>query len=110
MRVVLCNCPPDAAPALAKALVDAGLAACVNLIPGVTSVYRWEGELVEDSETTLLIKVPITKVAALRSAIVDRHPYDVPEIVVLAVDVDQSHQPYVKWVRQTHTRDDAGEP
>jgi len=99
MRVMLCNCPPDAAPALARALVESGLAACVNAIPGVKSWYRWQGELVEDSESTLLIKTAAERVDALRELIVDRHPYDVPEVVVLDVDVAASHAPYVDWVR-----------
>lgn len=99
MRVVLCNCPPDEAPALARALVAGEFAACVNLIPGVKSWYRWQGELVEDAETTMLIKVAADRLDGLRKTIVDRHPYSVPEIVVLPVDVEASHPAYVRWVR-----------
>ncbi len=100
MRVILCNCPAgDSAATLARTLVDAGLAACVNVIPGVKSIYRWQGEVVEDGENTLLIKAAAENLPALRKALVDRHPYEVPEFVVLDVDVDASYAPYVDWVR-----------
>lgn len=98
MRVVLCNCPPDAAPTLARALVDKRLAACVNLIPGVRSIYRWQGEICDDGETTLLIKSDAAP-GALEAAIVELHPYSVPEILALDIDETHSHAPYVEWVR-----------
>ncbi len=99
MRVVLCNCPPDGAADLARTLVEDGLAACVNVLPGVRSFYVWDGAVQDDAESTLLIKVAAEGVDALRAALIDRHPYDVPEVVVLAVDADASHGPYVDWVR-----------
>lgn len=99
MRVVLCNTTPDDAPRLARALVEQQLAACVNIIPTITSVYRWKGEVTEDTEATLLIKVAAERVEILRDAIVELHPYEVPEVVVLAVEADLSHLPYVEWVR-----------
>lgn len=101
MRVVLCNCSPDEGPELARALVREGRAACVNLIPGVTSVYRWEGALHEDAETTLLIKVKADGVEALSARIRELHSYGTPEIVVLPVDVDASDDAYLAWVRGT---------
>ena len=61
--VVLCNAPPDDALRIARALVERRLAACVNVVPGVVSVYRWEGALHEDQESTLLVKTRIAKVA-----------------------------------------------
>lgn len=99
MRVLLCNTTPDDAPRLARALVEQGLAACVNIIPAVTSVYRWKGEVTHDTEATLLIKVAAERVEAVRDAIIELHPYEVPEVVVLSVDADRSHRPYVEWVR-----------
>lgn len=99
MHLVLCNCPPEAAEALAEAMVRAGLAACVNLLPGVRSIYVWQGALCRDAETTLLLKVPADRLAALREALVAAHPYDCPEVLVLPVDVAASHAPYVDWVR-----------
>jgi periplasmic divalent cation tolerance protein len=99
MRLVLCNCPPEAAEGLAEAMVRAGLAACVNLLAPVRSVYVWQGALCREAETTLLLKVPADRLAALRAALVAAHPYDCPEVLVLPVDVEASHGPYVDWVR-----------
>jgi periplasmic divalent cation tolerance protein len=103
MRVILCNCPPAAAPELARALVEQKLAACVNLLPGVRSIYAWEGQVCDEPETTLIIKAPASALSALRETLRRLHPYDVPEIVALAVDVAASHAPYVDWVRATAT-------
>lgn len=76
-----------------------GLAACVNIVPGVTSVFQWQGVLHEDDEHTLLIKAPADRVDALRERILALHTYSVPEVVVLSVDVPRSHPDYVAWVR-----------
>jgi periplasmic divalent cation tolerance protein len=98
MRVVLCNCPVGSAATIARQLVEDRLAACVNLIP-VQSVYVWDGLVQEEAETTLVIKVSEDKLTALREKILALHPYDLPEIVALAVDVNASHAAYVAWVR-----------
>ncbi len=100
MYLVLCNCPADAAPSIARALVEGKFAACVNLISGVKSVYEWEGEICEDGETTLLIKTSRPKMAGLRSKILEIHPYSVPEILATAIDEEASHAPYIQWVRE----------
>ncbi len=100
MRVVLCNCAPDEAHGLARALVHERLAACVNQVTGVRSVYLWQGKVEEDSETTLIIKTTPESLGALSDRIRELHSYDVPEIVVLEVDVDQSDPAYVGWVRE----------
>lgn len=73
------------ARALARELVEARVAACVNILPAVQSVYRWEGRVTEDSEQLLLIKTTAERVDALREELFRRHPYDVPEFVVLPV-------------------------
>lgn len=98
MRVVLCNCPVDAGPGIARQLVEERLAACVNLIP-VRSVYVWEGAVQDDAEITLVIKVSEEKLPALRARILELHPYQLPEIVALTVDTGSSHPAYVAWVR-----------
>ena len=77
------------------------VAACVNVLPGVTSHYRWEGKLQEDREDTLLIKTAAEKVEALSERIRALHGYDTPEIVVLGVDADASDARYVSWVRNS---------
>lgn len=99
MYVVLCNCPPDRAAEIARPLVVEGLAACVNLVPGVRSLYVWEGAVQDEVETTLLIKVAADRVDALRARLRALHPYQVPEILALPVDTARSHPDYVAWVR-----------
>jgi periplasmic divalent cation tolerance protein len=105
--VVLCNCRPDQAEPLARALVEARVAACVNVIPGVTSVYRWQGDVCVDAESTLLIKTPRDRVAALSDRIRALHAYELPEILVLDIDVAGSDPRYVRWVRDV-TREEEG--
>ena len=101
MHLVLCNCAPADAPGIARSLVEERLAACVNILPGVTSVYVWEGAVQEETEATLLIKVSAARRDALTARLAELHPYDVPEILVLDPDVAASSQAYVAWVRST---------
>ncbi|HEX8616251.1 MAG TPA: divalent-cation tolerance protein CutA [Thermoanaerobaculia bacterium] len=72
--------------ALAHALVDARLAACVNIVPRIQSVYRWEGAVHDDAEQLLIIKTADTRLDALRDELFARHPYEVPEFVVLRIE------------------------
>lgn len=97
MRIVLSNLPPDQADAIASTLVEEHLAACVNLFP-VKSVYRWKGEICRDPEVTALIKVRADGVDRLRARLRELHPYELPEIVALPVDVEASLAEYVAWV------------
>lgn len=84
--VVLTTVGPDFdAAALAHALVEAQLAACVNIVERIRSIYRWEGKVSDDAEQLLIIKTTDARVDALREALFARHPYDVPEFVVLPV-------------------------
>ena len=73
------------ARSLAHALVEARVAACVNIVDRIHSVYRWEGRVAEDAEQLLIIKTSAERVTALREALFARHPYDVPEFVVLPI-------------------------
>ena len=96
MRVVLCNAPPDHAERIARAHVESRVAACVNLVPGVVSIYRWKGNVEREPETTMLIKTADDRVATLMEELKKLHPYEVPEMVVLPVaDVNA---PYAQWV------------
>lgn len=95
-RVVLVSCPPDAADALATALIESGAAACVSRVPAVQSVYRWQGAIERASESLLVIKTTQDRVEDLRRAVVERHPYEVPEF--LALPVDSGPPPYVEWL------------
>jgi periplasmic divalent cation tolerance protein len=95
--LVLCSCPnADTANELALALVEQRLAACVNLLPGVTSVYGWEGRALTASEQLLLIKTETAGVAGLETFIKQRHPYEVPEII--AIPIERGNQDYFDWI------------
>ena len=98
MQLLFCNCSVDEADELARRLVDERLAACVNIIGDVTSVYRWNGEIQHDTEATLLIKTTDEGVDALVDELAELHSYDVPEIVV--VDPADVSQPYAEWVHE----------
>lgn len=85
LDVVLCTAPSrDVARAIARAVVEERLAACVNVVPGITSVYRWEGRVQEDEEVLLVLKTATDRRAALEARVRALHPYEVPEFVALA--------------------------
>ena len=96
MRVILSTCPPAAAEGLATSLVEKGLVACVNIIPQVTSIYRWEGKLMREGESLLVIKCSEARVEEVTAAILAEHPYDVPEVV--ALKVKEGNPDYIEWV------------
>jgi periplasmic divalent cation tolerance protein len=99
VRVVLVTAPDlEVARSLARVLVEARLAACVNLVPGVRSLYRWEGEVQEDQEVLLVVKTRADRGAALTSRLLDLHPYDVPE--VLELSAVGGNEAYLRWVRE----------
>ena len=97
IRVILMTAPADAALTLARSLVDERLAACVNLLPGMRSVYRWEGAVEEATETLMILKTAPGRVDALQERMVALHPYDVPEFLVLPVETGLPE--YLAWVR-----------
>lgn len=86
----------DIAENLATRIVEERLAACANVVPGVTSIYRWKGEVQRDSEVLIVFKTTPAGVASLRDRIAELHPYDVPEI--LAVPVPDGSAEYMEWV------------
>lgn len=95
---------PDAATAerIARALVEERLIACGNVVPGLTSIYRWRGAIEEAAECLLLMKAPLEKLAALAERIGALHPYEVPEVLVL--EVESGAGAYLGWVLE-ETRD-----
>jgi periplasmic divalent cation tolerance protein len=99
VKLALTNVPPDRADSIARTLVGEGLVACVNAYP-VHSTYRWKGELEVQAETTLMMKVGADGVEPLRKRLRELHPYELPEFVVLDVDIERSLTEYVDWVRQ----------
>ncbi len=95
--MVMTNAPDNAtAHALARAVVDARLAACVNVLHGVHSVYRWQGRVEEATEVTLLIKTTRRHYSALQQALVAAHPYDLPEVI--AWPLAEGYMPYLNWI------------
>lgn len=86
---------------IARALVERRLAACVNVVPGLLSVYRWKGEVAADAECLLVIKTARERVEELKSALVSMHPYELPELVVLPID--GGHAPYLAWLAECVT-------
>lgn len=94
--VILCTAPDEAtAEKLAGALVAARLAACVNLLPGVRSYYRWKGAIESDAEVQLLIKTRQDLFSRVASWLEEHHPYDVPEVV--AIPAGSVSAPYRAW-------------
>ena len=86
----------DAAAAIARTLVEEGLAACGNVVPGIRSIYRWEGKVQEDAEALLVIKTERRLVPELKLRLGELHPYQVPELLVLPVE--DGLPAYLEWV------------
>lgn len=98
--VVLCTLPLEAdARALATSLVEKHLAACVNIISQLTSIYRWQGKIEEGSEQLLVIKTTEEQFEALAKAIKALHPYQVPEIIALPIQTGWPD--YLKWLSES---------
>lgn len=99
-NIILVTCPDDAtARSIAKTLVEENLAACVNILNDVTSIYRWEGNVAEENERLLLIKTAVKDPAGLEARIKELHPYEVPEYVVISPDY--IGQPYRDWLEDS---------
>ena len=97
VRVALITAPElQTARRIARALVDERLAACVNLVPGLTSIYRWEGKVQEDAEVLLVVKTRVERLEALAERLRVLHPYALPELVAFAPDGGSA--PYLAWV------------
>ena len=92
----------DKAREIAQRLVEEKLAACVNIIPSVESIYHWQGKLHRDSELLLVVKTTKSNVPALEKRLHELHPYDTPEFVVL--ESDHTSQRYLAWVAECTTK------
>jgi periplasmic divalent cation tolerance protein len=98
--VVLTTLPTDAdAAALARALVEARLAACVNILPPMTSIYRWRDGLEEDAERQIVIKTTREKLPGLWERLRQLHPYDVPEFI--ALPIADGNETYLRWIAES---------
>ena len=97
--IVITNCPDEeTANRIALAVVEARLAACVNILPRVQSIYRWRGAVESAIEVPLLIKTTAAAYPALEAAIRERHPYEVPEIIALPISAGLPA--YLNWLAE----------
>ena len=95
--MVFCTCPDwDEAMRLGRAIVDRELAACVNVLPGVASIYGWQGKVEQAQEVLLVAKTGSAQFDALRAYIEEAHTYDLPE--VLALPVVDGNARYLDWI------------
>lgn len=83
---------------LVRALIEEGVAACGNIVPGLVSVYRWRGRIERDAEVLIVLKTTAEAVPALLERAPALHPYEVPEVLVLPVEA--GHGPYLDWVSE----------
>jgi periplasmic divalent cation tolerance protein len=99
--VTFCTCPNKAtAEKIAHVLVDGALAACVNILPNITSVYSWQGQVESAEEHLLIIKSPQQDYQAIENAILSQHPYELPEII--AVPIAHGSPEYINWIHSCH--------
>ncbi len=103
--LILTNVPDtETARAIGRSLVESRLAACVNCLPQVNSIYRWQGAIEEASEIMLLIKTAVERYAEAEALIKALHPYELPEIV--AFRMDRGLPAYLKWIEQEVQKDE----
>lgn len=101
-QLLFCTCPDkDTAEQLAHRLVADQLAACVNIVPGITSVYRWHEQIETAQEHLLLIKAHSDFYAAIAICISTHHPYETPELI--AVSVENGLPDYLHWIDSCHS-------
>jgi periplasmic divalent cation tolerance protein len=99
-RIVLCSAgSEDEARKIARHLVEQRLAACVNIVPGMESIYRWQGKLESSGEWLLLIKTTVERFPAVRDAIRDLHSYELPECI--AISIEDGSSGYLEWIAQS---------
>lgn len=97
--VVLCTVDNlESAKKIARIVVEERLAACANIMQGLSSIYHWEGEIVEDSECLLILKTKATLFEVLKNKILEIHPYEVPEIISLGID--NGFDKYLDWIKE----------
>ncbi len=100
LKIIFCTVPNEpTGRRIAESLVRENLAACVNILPQVISIYRWQGDIQHDGESLLLIKARASRFAAIEARLNEIHPYEVPEIV--AVEAADVADAYMQWVRES---------
>lgn len=100
-QIIFCTCPDKVtAEKIAHLLIENNLAACVNIVPNITSIYRWQGEVERADEVLLLIKARQDAYLALENVIKNHHPYELPEII--AVAIERGLPDYLHWIDSCH--------
>ncbi|MBT3350200.1 MAG: divalent-cation tolerance protein CutA [Nitrospinaceae bacterium] len=100
LRVVMVTAGSEKEAAkVARALVDERLAACVNIVPGVRSIYRWQETIEDEREVLMVIKTGAASLDALEARVRELHSYDVPEII--AMPFDKGSGPYLEWLAES---------
>jgi periplasmic divalent cation tolerance protein len=98
--VTMCTVPDrESGERIAHALVEERLAACVNLVPGLTSVYRWQGKVEKEAECLLIIKTGVSRFEVLKQRIKALHPNDLPEII--ALPIIHGDAAYLNWITES---------
>lgn len=96
-QIILCTCPDiKTGNDIASMLIKNKLAACINIVPGITSVYEWQGKIETSQEHLLIIKSHQCRYTLIESAIVEMHPYELPEIIT--VPIEQGLPDYLQWI------------
>ncbi len=99
-RIVLTTAASEEeARKIARALVDRRLAACVNIVPQITSIYRWQGAVEEAGEWLLIVKTTVVHFGQVRQAIAELHSYDLPECLCLAIE--DGSPAYLQWIAES---------
>ena len=93
----MCTAPAEAAPELARKLLEARLIGCANLVPAVRALYWWQGEIQDDAEVVMWMECVAARASEAVTALDRAHPYDVPKILVLAPE--EVNGPYLDWLR-----------
>ncbi len=102
IRVVLITIPHDEAERMARSLVEERLAACVNIVPKITSYFWWDEKVQTDEESLLIVKTTVAKFPKLMEFVLENHPYELPEIIGLPLT--SAFPDYVAWVKQETNR------
>ena len=98
-RLAVCTAPDSVTESLVRTLVEERLVACGNIVPGVRSIYRWQGAVEESAEALIIFKTTAEAWPQLKERLAQLHPYDVPEL--LLVTIDDGYAPYLNWVEES---------
>ncbi len=103
IEVTLVTCPEGSAEMIASDLVNDRLAACVNIVPAITSIYRWKNSVERDKESLLIVKSIAQRRAQIEARVLELHPYSCPEIITLPVQA--GYAAYLDWVMEQTAMD-----